>query len=110
MNGLPDRVVCLPTQRLEAGMRVARPVLRGDGQVLLAEGAVLDADEMARFGQRGVEFVFVALPETRDAQTIARDAQAVRDRLDYVFRGDDDSDARAELREAVARYRLGESA
>ena len=91
-------------------MRVARPVLRGDGHVLIAEGALLDADEMGRLGPRGVEFVYVAVPETRDAATIEQEAQAMRERIEHIFRGDDDGDARGELRAAITHHRLGSAA
>ena len=105
-----ERIVCLPPHRLAAGMRVARAVLRADGGVLMPEGTTLDDDELGRLVQRGVEFVFVAVPETRDAQTIADEEAATLARLAHIFRpvSDAPDDSRAALRGAVSAWRLGQ--
>jgi hypothetical protein len=68
--------VCIPTLSLAPGMRLAQPVRRADGVVLLPAGSELDADQVRHLIQRGVEFVHVMHKETRDAAQIERDVAA----------------------------------
>lgn len=101
------RVVCLAAQRLQPGMRLAKSVLRADGVVLLQTGAELDETELSHMHQRGVEFAFVEVPETRDAASVEAETKAMQDRVEYIFRPvGEDSDARHELKQAVLAYRL----
>lgn len=107
MNEANLRVVCLAAQRLQPGMRLAKSVLRADGVVLLNAGVELDESELSHMHQRGVEFAFVEVPETRDAAAIEAEVQALQERIDYIFRPvSEDSDARRELKQAVLSYRM----
>ena len=108
MNTPRTRVVCLPPQRLAVGMHLARPALRADGGVLLPAGTELDESELARLAQRGVECVFVECVDPRDDATIAAEREAMTRRVDHLFRteGVTDSEARQQLRAAIAGWRL----
>jgi hypothetical protein len=106
MNEANIRVVCLAAQRLQPGMRLAKSVLRADGVVLLKAGAELDETELSHMHQRGVEFAYVEVPETRDAVAVEAEVKAMQDRLEYIFRPTtEDTDARHELKLAVMAYR-----
>jgi hypothetical protein len=108
MEASPVRIVCIAAPRLQPGMRLARNVLRADGAVLLSEGTELDEDELMHLHQRGIEFVYVALPDDRDAATRAADEQALRERIEFIFRPiGGESDARQDLKAAMLAYRLG---
>ena len=96
--------VCIPTLSLAPGMRLAQPVRRADGVVLLPAGSELDADQVRHLIQRGVEFVHVMQKETRDAAQIERDVAAADARVAHLFRGDG-SAARKDLGAAITAYR-----
>lgn len=98
------RDVCIPTLSLAPGMRLAQPVRRADGVVLLPAGSELDADQVRRLIQRGVEFVHVMQKETRDAAQIEQDVAAAGARVAHLFRGDG-SAARKDLGVAITAYR-----
>lgn len=88
-------------------MRLAKKVLRADGVVLLNAGTELDETELSHMHQRGVEFAFVEVPETRDAEAIQAEVQAMQERVEYIFRPvSEESDARRELKQAVLAFRL----
>jgi hypothetical protein len=99
-----ERDVCIPILGLAPGTRLAQSVHRADGAVLLPAGAELDADQLRRLIQRGVEFVHVMQKETRDAAQIEQDVATATVRVSHLFRGDG-SAARKNLGVAIADYR-----
>ncbi len=98
------RDVCIPTLSLSPGTRLAQPVRRADGVVLMSAGSVIDADQLRRLIQRHVEFVHVMQEETRDRAQVERDVASAVARVTHLFRGDG-SDARTGLRAAITAYR-----
>lgn len=105
MEASVPRIVCLPIARLQSGMRVARAVLRPDGAVLLSSGTEIDEDELAHLHQRGVDTVFVEIPDPRDAQERVAAAAVIEQRVARIFRGAS-SEARDDLKAAVRAFRL----
>ena len=101
---MKTRVVCLPPGEVLPGMTLAAPITGSNGKVLLATGVTLDEAALENLRQRAVPFVSVAVPDSRDEATIARDLAEAAARIDYIFRGTG-SDARDELRRIVADYR-----
>lgn len=102
--GPAERGVCLPTLGVKPGARLARAVRRADGAVLLPAGATLDADQLRRLVQRGIECVDVLQQETRDAARIEEDVAAAGRRIAHLFRGHG-SVAREKLAAVIADYR-----
>lgn len=90
-------------------MTVAAPVLSAQGNVLLAPGATLNETMLDNLRRRSIEFVTVTLPDTRDAETIAREQRTAGERVDFIFRGPG-SAARKTLHAAVRAYREGQLA
>ena len=91
-------------------MRLGRALKRSDGAVLFPEGAQIDDTALKQMSQRGVDFAFVAMPETRDAQAIARDLAASETRVGHIFRAgavsaDYQTEARADLQAALLAFR-----
>ena len=98
------RNVCLSPGLVAPGMMLSNPVNGHDGQPLLAAGAELDADMLERLIRRGVEAVWVATPDERDADTIALELRNAEARIAAIFRGPG-SPARAALQQAIQAYR-----
>lgn len=106
-SGVPlpaEREVCVPALSLVPGTRLARPVRRADGAILVSAGSELDADQLRRLIQRGVEFVHVMQKETRDAAQVELEVAAAAARVAHLFRGDG-SAARKNLGAAIMAYR-----
>lgn len=101
---MTERTVCKSPLLTSPGMRLARPVLRADGGVLLTAGTVLDGEQIQHLMQRHVDFVYVLEEETRDASTIEREIAAATARVEHIFRGES-GESRNELRAAVTAYR-----
>ena len=85
-------------------MTLAAPITGGNGKILLAEGVTLDEATLDNLRQRGIPFVSVSVPDSRDAATIERDLAEASARIEYIFRGSS-APAREELRRLVAEYR-----
>jgi hypothetical protein len=79
-------------------------VLRGDGQVLLAAGTVLDGETIAHLFERGVEMIWIAVDDTRDDATRAQESKAADAHVRHLFRGPSNA-VRDELRDAVLTHR-----
>lgn len=101
---MKTRLVCLPPGQLVPGMEVAAPVVSAQGSVLLAAGAILDDTAPENLRRRGIDFVAVAVPDSRDAATIARELHEAAARVDDIFRGGS-STCRETLRRAIHAYR-----
>lgn len=101
---MKTRIACLPPGQLTPGMTLAVPLLSAQGGVLLAAGTILDERALDNLRRRGVEFLTVALPDNRDADTIAREQRAAAERVDFIFRGAGTA-ARSALHAAVRAYR-----
>lgn len=99
-----ERDVCVPTLSLSPGTRLAQPVRRADGIVLMSAGSEIDADQLRRLIQRHVEFVHIMQKETRDPAQIEQDVANAAARVAHLFRGDG-SAARTGLRAAIIAYR-----
>ena len=98
------RNVCLSPGLVAPGMVLANAVNGHDGQPLLAAGAELDADMLERLIRRGIETVWVATPDERDADTIALELRNAEARIATIFRGSGNP-AREALRQAIQEYR-----
>lgn len=101
---MAERSICMSTLAATPGQRLALPVRRADGEVLLPAGTELEVDHLRNLIQRGIDCIYVAQEETRDAEQIERDIAAAAARVAHLFRGPG-SAAREELAEAVADYR-----
>ena len=101
---MTTKAVCLTPLRVTPGARLARPVLRTDGNMLLAAGSELDSDQLANLWERGIEFVYIEVADTRDDETRAHDLAAVGARVKQLFRGPSNA-ARDELQAVVLAYR-----
>ncbi len=98
------RTVCLAPGRAAPGMVLAAPIGGHDGHTLLAAGTVLDPEMLDRLIRRGVETLSVALPDTRDEDTVALALAIAEARVNWLFRGQG-SPARAALGSAILDYR-----
>lgn len=83
-----ERSVCVPTLGVAPGATLAQPVRRGDQVVLLPAGSVIDADQVRRLIQRGIDFVYILQMETRDPDQVACDIAAATARVAHLFRGE----------------------
>lgn len=101
---MKTRIVCLPPGQLQPGMIVATQVSRGQGAVLIAAGATLDASMLEKLKRRGVETLSVVVPDPRDEATIAHEVEDAIARIEFIFRGQG-SPARDSLKEALTSYR-----
>ena len=98
------RNVCLAPGLVTPGMTLTSSVSGRDGLPLLSAGTTLDADMLERLIRRGVEIVWVEIPDLRDEQTIAIELRNAETRLATIFRGPG-SPARAALHQVVSNYR-----
>jgi hypothetical protein len=86
------------------GMVLAKPVVDHDGNTLLAAGTELGAELIERLLRRRTQTVCVDVADPRDAQTIANELRAARERVEAIFAGPG-SAARDALRAAILAYR-----
>lgn len=91
---------------VQAGARLTAAVLGADGQVLMTAGSILTAAALEKLAQRGI--VTVTVEPQRDEAELKLAREAVRQRLDHLFRRCNlasDSGAQTLLK-AVLTYRL----
>lgn len=98
------RTLCLTPGRVTPGMTLAKAATNRDGQTLLAAGTVLDAEMLDRLIRRSVEAISVAVPDTRDEETIASELQATETRVTHIFRNKG-SPAKEALHAAIINFR-----
>ncbi|MDR0380365.1 MAG: hypothetical protein LBI62_10580 [Candidatus Accumulibacter sp.] len=97
--------MCLALGRAAPGMELAKPVFDRKGSILLTAETVLDPDMFDQMIRRGVTSVSVRVPDHRDEETIARELDDIRARIDTIFRGPGNV-ARERLRDIILDYRL----
>lgn len=105
---MTTKAVCLTPLRVTPGACLARPVLRTDGNMLLAAGSELDSDQLANLWERGIEFVHIEVKDERDDEARARDLAAVEARVNQLFRGPGNT-VRDELHATILSYRRQEA-
>jgi hypothetical protein len=103
---MPQRIRYLPIEDVTEGMTLAEPVTGSYQLSLLPAGATLTPENVQQLLAHHVEFVCVALPDNRSAETIAVDsARAARQVLE-IFEGADLTDPTlAALFNQVLTYR-----
>lgn len=108
----PVRIQCLSVMRAKPGMTLAKALHRPDGAVLMPEGTELDEGKLEQLQQRGIECLYVRLPETRSPEEIGRELAAAEERVRYIFRAGRAgpeapgmAETREMLMEAVLAYR-----
>ena len=103
---MSDTYELVPLAHLFPGMVLADVLLDDQGQVLLAEGAVLSEATIASLARHGV----AAVPVARAVPLDAPSADTIQARLDHVFRRNDRDDhadwATGLLRRYVEDYRM----
>jgi hypothetical protein len=107
---MSERIVCLSLLRLKPGMRLARPLMRPDGAILMPAGAELDEESLQHLPQRGVEFGYVYQTEDRSPETIAQELAEAEERVRFIFRGSTSDipgmgETRDWLRDVMITYR-----
>lgn len=98
------RNICLAPGRVAPGMLLAATVTDRHARVLLAAGTTLDSTLIDRLSRRGVDIVWVSIPDTRDAAAIAQAVASAEARVTQIFRGEGNP-ARQALYAEVLRYR-----
>lgn len=73
--------------RAQAGMRLMEDVSLRNGTKLLPAGTVLETQTLQRLVQRQIDVIVVAVPDERTPEQLEADIEAVRMRLDHIFRG-----------------------
>lgn len=80
------RTQCLSVMRVKPGMTLARALHRQDGAVLMPEGSELTDTKLEQIQQRGIDCLFVNVPDPRTPEEIERDLAAAEERVRYIFR------------------------
>ncbi len=101
---MTHRAISLTPMRVAPGARLARDVLRSDGQVLRTAGTLLENETITHLFERGIEMVWVAIDDARDDAARAEQLCTAEARVQQLFRGPGNS-VRDELREALLAYR-----
>jgi hypothetical protein len=91
----------VPIDKLQSGMKLAKPLLRGS-MVILGEGTVLNDTWISRIADMGVDYVFIDGPSE---QTVPK--EVVLAQLDARFRHVDDSPYMKQLRQIVKKHLEG---
>lgn len=96
----------IPLSDVPAGTRLTATVLGADGQVLMTAGSVLTEAALEKLALRGIVAVTIEPPRDEAALNVAR--EALRRRLDHLFRQCDlaSDDGAQTLFTAVLAYRL----
>ena len=101
---MKSRTLYFPPGGIAPGMTLAKTIVDHDGHALLTEGTVLTLKMLDRLIRRGIEAVAVAVIDTRDDETIARELETSESRVNSIFRGPG-SPARERLRATILNYR-----
>lgn len=91
------------------GLSLSRVVARADGQVLMAQGVVLNDGAVRQLLRHDIQSVWVfdpALEPVADAPVLTH--ASARDRLEHLFRHLGESPSNRFLLDVVKRYRQGE--
>lgn len=101
----------LPLDQVRPGMILSDVLLDAHGQVLLPQGAVLTENTLSLMPRHGIDMLPIAAPGVSPEEQ-ARQQEAHRARLDYLFRKydpDNPADAATSmLHSYVSSYRLGQ--
>ncbi|MDR2614383.1 MAG: hypothetical protein LBC91_03565 [Candidatus Accumulibacter sp.] len=97
--------MCLAPGRASPGMVLAKPVYDRKGSILLTAETVLDSAMFEQMIRRDVKAISVRVPDLRDEETITRELDGIRARIDTIFRGSENA-GRNQLRDAVLGYRI----
>lgn len=98
------RTICLAPGRVAPGMTLAATVTDRHARILLAAGTTLDSTLIDRLSRRGVEIVWVSIPDTRDAAAIAQAQASAEARIAQIFRSEGNP-ARQALQAEILRFR-----
>ena len=98
------RTICLALGQITPGMELARPVTDDDNNMLVVAGTILDLQLLDRLTRRGIKMAVVQVPDQRDEETITSELEMVRERLEYIFRGQSNP-CRNELYASILQYR-----
>lgn len=98
------RTICLAPGRAAPGMTLAATVTDRHARTLLSAGTVLDSTLIDRLSRRGVDVVWVSIPDTRDPAIIAQSLVGAEARVAQIFRGPG-SPAREALQAEILRFR-----
>lgn len=101
---MKNRTLYFPPGGIAPGMTLAKTIVDRDGHALLTAGTVLTTEMLDRLIRRGVEAIAIAVIDTRDDETIARELETSAARVDKIFRGAG-SLAREQLRTTILNYR-----
>jgi hypothetical protein len=101
---MTQRAISLTPMRVAPGARLARDVLRHDGQILLTAGTLLENETIAHLFERGIEMIWITVEDTRDDATRSEQLYAAETRVQQSFRGPGNS-VRDELRDALLAHR-----
>lgn len=88
----------VPVEKLEPGMVLAKPLIRGK-MVILGEGAVLTGAWISRIADMGVERVFIAGPSV---QAVSREEAVAR--LDLRFKNIEDCPYMKQIKEITRAH------
>lgn len=104
---MTDNAQLMPLDEVQPGARLAEPIHDRFGNLMLPAGAVISEHHLTSLKQRGIGTVHVLAdaPELNEEER-ARQAQAIVQRVDFLFRHSADSGANAELKTLVLAYRL----
>ena len=101
---MKSRTLYFPPGGIAPGMTLAKTIIDRDGHSLLTAGTVLTLEMLDRLVRRGIEAIAIAVIDTRDDETIARELETSISRVDTIFRGIG-SPAREQLRATILHYR-----
>lgn len=99
----------LALDEAQPGMVLSDNVLDAQGQVLLSQGVALTEQTIAALARHDITLVRIEMGEmTAEEEAIQRAYFA--ERIERLFRNQDDSPATATLHRYIRKYRLGEDA
>ncbi|WP_293780174.1 hypothetical protein [uncultured Oxalicibacterium sp.] len=96
-------------EEAEAGMVLSDNVLDAQGQVLLSKGVALTEHTIAALARHDIAWLRIEMGEmTAEEEAVQRAYYS--ERIERLFRNQDDSPATATLHRYIRKYRLGEEA
>lgn len=99
----------LALEEAQPGMVLSDNVLDAQGQVLLSKGVALTEQTIAALARHEIASLRIEMGEmTAEEEAIQRAYFA--ERIEHLFRNQDDSPATATLHRYIRKYRLGEEA
>lgn len=101
------RIEAIPLSEATKGLCICADVLDAEGNILLAEGALLTDESIATLRAKEVSHIVAVTDRELSREELLALEKEIQARLDHLFRGAEDTPRRKELQSMIMDFRMG---